>query len=142
MDQRPRIPLTQLIDPTNTPRQNQHRRQTQKAHENLERPRQRRWGRRRAARSPPPVGVLEGEGDEDEEGEDLEGEAGDGDVDGGVGAARGGGGEGAADGLEDEGEDVAGDEDPVVGFGREAGVLGAEVEDSFAGGKGVLMMED
>lgn len=60
----------------------------------------------------------------------MEGEAGDGDVDGGAGVAFGGGGEGAADGLEDEGEDVAGDEDPVVGFGPEAGVLRAEVEDA------------
>lgn len=60
----------------------------------------------------------------------MEGEAGDGDVDGGIGAAVGGGGEGAADGLEQQGNDVAGDEDPVVGFWGETGVLGSEIEDA------------
>lgn len=38
--------------------------------------------------------------------------------------------EGAADGLEDEREDVAGDEDPVVEFRGEARVFGAEVDDA------------
>jgi len=34
--------------------------------------------------------------------------------------------------LEDEGEDVTGDEEPIVEFGREAGVGGAEVQNSIA----------
>ena len=76
---------------------------------------------------------LEGEGDEDAQREDLEGEAREGDVDGPfVSAGRGGGG-GAADGLEDEREDVAGDEDPIVEFGGEAGVFLAEVADTVRG---------
>ncbi len=77
-----------------------------------------------------PHSVFESEGDEDAEGEDLEGEAGEGDVDCDFGVAGGGGGEGAPGGLEDEGEDVAGDEEPVVESGLEAGVGGAEVDDS------------
>ena len=60
----------------------------------------------------------------------MKGEAREGNVDGGFAAASGDRGEGAAAGLEDEGEDVAGDEEPVVEFGGEAGVGGAEVDDS------------
>ena len=60
----------------------------------------------------------------------MEGETGEGDVDGIAAIARGGGGQGAAQGLEDEGDDVAGDEDPVVEFGGEAGVLRTEVVDA------------
>lgn len=59
-------------------------------------------------------GVVEGKSAEDAEGEDLEGEAGEGDGDCDLRFAGGEGGEGAAGGLEDEGEDVAGDEEPVV----------------------------
>lgn len=57
----------------------------------------------------------------------MEGETGKGDVDSVVAVACGCGGEGATQGLEDEGDDVAGNEDPVVEFGREAGVLRTEV---------------
>ena len=64
--------------------------------------------------------ILSDEADEDAEGEDLKGETGNGDVDGDLVAAGGEGGEGAADGLENDGEDVAGDKDPVVEFRREA----------------------
>lgn len=85
----------------------------------------------RAARFPPSEAELERECDENKEGEDLKGETGDGDVDRGLAAAFGGGGQGAAEGLKDEGEDVAGDEDPVVGFWGETGVFRAEVEDSW-----------
>ena len=42
-----------------------------------------------------------------------EAETGEGYVDAGLRAAVGGGGHGAADGLQDEGDDVAGDEDVV-----------------------------
>jgi hypothetical protein len=41
----------------------------------------------------------------------------------------GGGGLAAAGGLEDEGEEVAGDEDARVHLGGDAGVVGAEGED-------------
>ena len=63
----------------------------------------------------------------------MEGETGEGDVDGVAAVARGGGGEGAAQGLEDEGDDVAGDEDPIVELGGEAGVLRTEVVDAVFG---------
>lgn len=76
-------------------------------------------------------GVLDGEADEDAQGEDLEGQAGDGGVGGDFGIAGGEGREGAAAALEDEGEDVTGDEEPIVEFGREAGVGGAEVQNSI-----------
>ena len=74
--------------------------------------------------------VFDDEGDEDAEGEDLEGETADGNVNGGAAAPRSSAGEGAAEGLQDEGEDVAGDEDPVIEFGGEAGVLWTEVDDA------------
>lgn len=63
----------------------------------------------------------------------MEGETGEGDVDGVAAIARGGGGERAAQGLEDEGDDVAGDEDPVIEFGGEARVLRTEVVDAVLG---------
>ena len=81
-------------------------------------------------------GELDGEGDEDAEGEDLEREACEGDVDGSFTAAGGGRGECTANGLEDKGEDVARDEDPVVEFWGEASVLGAEVDDAIGAGVG------
>lgn len=128
MYQRPTVPIAQLVDTVNTPRQYQNDGQTQEPDEDFE-----TWthlqltGCFGVADS-----VIDGEGDEDTEGEDLEGEAGEGDVDRDVGLAGGDRGEGAAAGLEDEGEDVAGDEEPVVEPGRETGVGGAEVDDSIA----------
>lgn len=62
---------------------------------------------------PGPVCEVEGERDKGEEGDDLEGETRDHDVVSELGVFAGvgfGGGDAAAGGLEDEGEDVAGDE--------------------------------
>lgn len=60
----------------------------------------------------------------------METETGDGDIDCSFGSAGGEGGEGAAAGLKDQGEDVAGDEEPIVELGGKAGVVRAEVDDS------------
>ena len=128
MYQRPIVPITQLIDPIHAAYQYQHNTQAQKpkkdlkpgAHDGLF-----RVDSSRVADS-----VFDGEADEDAEGEDLEGEAREGDVNGHLAAARRDGGEGATASLEDEGEDVAGDEEPVVEFGGEAGIGGAEIDDS------------
>lgn len=62
----------------------------------------------------------------------MKGQSGDHDVDArllGIGAGVGGVGHGAADGLQDEGEDVAADEDDGVGAGFEAGEVFAVDED-------------
>lgn len=130
MYQRPTVPITQLVDTVNTSRQYQNDGQTQESDEDFESLTHLLFldltGCFGVADS-----VVDGEGDEDAEGEDLEGEAGEGDIDRDVGLAGGDRGEGAAAGLEDEGEDVAGDEEPVVEPGREAGVGGAEVDDSI-----------
>lgn len=70
------------------------------------------------------------EGDDDD---DLEGEARERDVDAGLGGAGGSGGERTAGGLEDEAEDVGGDEDVVVELrGAEAGDGGGVALDSGA----------
>ncbi len=71
---------------------------------------------------------------EDTQADDLEAQAGDHDVDPGLleGFGVGGVGERAADGLHDEGEDVAADEDDGVGAGFEAGE-GFAVDDDDAG---------
>ena len=79
------------------------------------------------------VGEVAGEHDEDEHDDDLEGETGDHDV----GAELeqvwvvgwGAGGHTAAEGLEGEGDDVAGDEEAGIGFGGDAGVGYAKSED-------------
>lgn len=130
MYQRPTVPITQLVDTVNTPDQYQNDRQTQESDEDLESLAQLLFfeltGCFGVADS-----VVDGEADEDAESEDLEGEAGEGDIDRDVGVARGDSGEGAAAALEDEGEDVARNEEPVVESGRKAGVGGAEVDDSM-----------
>ena len=67
--------------------------------------------------------------DEEKEGEDLEREARNEDMVAQVGGfvvMTGGGGDATACGLQEEGEDVAGDEDAGVGEGGDAGVLRAE----------------
>ena len=128
MYQRPIVPITQLINPIHAAYQNQHDTQTQKPKKDLKTGAH--DGLFRVGSSGVADSVFDGEADEDAEGEDLEGEAREGDVDGDFAAARRDGGEGAAAGLEDEGEDVAGDEKPVVEFGGEAGIGGAEVDDS------------
>lgn len=61
----------------------------------------------------------------------MEGETGDRDIDGGSAAARGSGGEGATNRLQDEREDIAGDEDPIIGLRRKTGMFGPEVKDSW-----------
>src|SRR3569833_630783 len=80
-------------------------------------------------------GEVERDGHEDDEGEDLEGEAGDHDVVARVARAavvRGHRGHAAARGLQHERDDIAGDEDAGVVFGREPAVLGPEGVDDAA----------
>lgn len=68
-------------------------------------------------------GVVGAQGHEDGQADDLEAEAGDHDVNACLlqGPRVGGVGQGAADGLQDEGEEVAADENDGVGAGFEAG---------------------
>ena len=127
MNQRAIIPITQLINPIRAPYQNQQHAHRQKPRKHLKPSTQLPLPFRPLHKSP---AILEHQADENAESEDLEGETGDGDVDGSLAAAGGLRGEGAANGLEDEGEDVAGDEEPVVEFGGETGVLRAEVDDA------------
>ena len=61
----------------------------------------------------------------------MKAQTGEGDVDAGLRAAVGGGRHGAADGLEDEGDDVARDEDVVEVDGVEAGGFAREVVDDL-----------
>ena len=85
-----------------------------------------------------PDGEVGAEEHEDQEGEDLEGETGDHDVVARFGVlvgVGGGGGHAAAEGLEDEREDVAGDEDARVREGFDAGVFGAEGDDDAGEGE-------
>jgi hypothetical protein len=72
--------------------------------------------------------------DKGKEDNDLEDEAGHGDVDADVVAVTGLGGHGTTDGLEDEADEVKGDEDPVEELGLEAGQLGAEEDDGLGEG--------
>jgi hypothetical protein len=67
---------------------------------------------------------------EEEDGEDLEAQPGEGEVYAHLALARRGGGEAAACALEDEGDEVAGDEDVVEEFGVEARQLGGEGGDA------------
>ncbi|KAL9619814.1 MAG: hypothetical protein Q9204_008266, partial [Flavoplaca sp. TL-2023a] len=130
MDQIPRIPLTQLINPITTPDQYQGNRYRHKPAEDLEPFRQRRRSRRDTLPFSVPPDILARKTDEDGDDNDLEGETCDGDVDGGVAVAFGVGGEGTANGLHNKGYDVAGDEEPVIEFWWKTGVLGAEVNDA------------
>lgn len=131
MDQRPTIPFTQLVNPVNTPDQDERDRNRQKNDKDLKRPRQGRRTRRHTLPFPVAVGILQAKGDEHHNGSDLERQTGNGDVDGGVASTVRSGGQRAADGLQDQGEDVAGDEDPVVEARPETGVLRTEVDDTF-----------
>ena len=72
--------------------------------------------------------------EEDDEHNDLQGEARHGDVDAGAVVALLLGGEGAAGGLQDEADDVKGDEDPVEELGVEARQVGGEVDDGLGEG--------
>jgi hypothetical protein len=129
VNQRSIIPITQLINPIHTSYQNQHNRKAQKPHKHLEpRIQLRPLALLGAAPSAPVAdGVIGREADEERQSEDLEGEAGQSDVDADVGSAVAVGGHAAAGGLQGERDDVAGDEDIVVGGGGKAGVLGIEV---------------
>lgn len=85
-----------------------------------------------------PDGEVGAEEHEDQEGEDLEGKTGDHDVVARFGVlvgVGGGGGHAAAEGLEDEGEDVAGDEDARVREGFDAGVFRAKGDDDAGEGE-------
>lgn len=72
MDQRPRIPLAQLIDTVNTPNEDQHDGQAQKRHKHLERHGQLLATGSRIRGLEIAVRELERQSDEDAEGEDLE----------------------------------------------------------------------
>jgi len=80
-----------------------------------------------------PKQVIPQEATEDDEGEDLEGHPSDGEIDADLPLAGGGGGDSAAGALEDERDEVAGEEDPVEEDGFEAGEGGGEVVDSGGG---------
>jgi hypothetical protein len=110
----------QLVDPERTPHEDEHDARELERQEEQQSP----SVRERAA----PLAVARGEivgeeGDEDDQRHDLEDEAGEGDVDADLDVvevardAR----DGAAGGLEDEGDDVEGDEDVVEELGAEAG---------------------
>lgn len=133
MYQRPTIPIAQLINTISTPYQYQQDTCTQKREEDLETLIQRLLLRICAlsiANS-----VFNSQRDKDAQRDDLEAEARNGDVDGDFRAAGRYGGERAAAALEDEAEDVAGDEEPVVELGGEACVGGAEVDDYLGEGE-------
>lgn len=130
MDQRPRVSAAQLIDTINTPYQNEENRQGQESAEDLEPIRNGRGFVRDFLSLVISQGVFDDQGNEDAQREYLKGETGDGDVDGGFGSTGRSSREGTTDGLQAEREDVAGDEDPKVEFGGEAGVLGTEVDDT------------
>lgn len=122
--QRPIPPLAQLRHPIHRPPKDAHGRERQRRQQAAEAHAAARGDSRgrlveggvgaEGAAAPPHAQGKVGRGeDEEEEGQDLEGEAGDHDAvarGGGVAVVRGDGGEGAARGLEDEGDDVAGDE--------------------------------
>lgn len=132
MDQIPRIPLTQLINPITTPDQDQNNRNGHEPAENLKPFRQGRRSRCDTLPFSVPPDILACKTDEDGDDNDLEGKTCDGDVDGGAAAAFGIGGEGTADGLHNKGYDVTGDEEPVIEFGWETRVLGAEIDDAVS----------
>lgn len=76
--------------------------------------------------------VVEGEKDEHSKGENLEGKASESYVYTRSAVPRGDGGQCAAGGLEDERNDIAGYEEPIVQLRGEARVLGAQVDDAAA----------
>ncbi|KAI9166612.1 Boty-Like Retrotransposon [Paramyrothecium foliicola] len=69
--------------------------------------------------------------DESDEDNDLEDEAGHGNIDTDIVALVGVARHGTAGGLQDEADDVGGDEDPVEELGPESGQLGGEVNDGL-----------
>ena len=125
---RVRIPLAQLIHTIRTPREDKHRRQRQEAKEEAH-PAVDDVG---AAAPRPQVAdhVVGKTGAKDHQHKDLQAQTGEGEVDARLGGAAADGREGAAGGLEDEAEEVAGDEDPVEELWPEAGELGGEELDS------------
>lgn len=131
MYQRTRIPKSQFINPIGRPYQNKENRQRQECTEDLELPRYGCLGLRTLSCFHVADGVFNDEREEEGDGDDLEGETGNGDIYGDLRTAVGAGGEGAADGLDAEGDDIARDEDPVVEFWGEAGVLGTKVDDAI-----------
>lgn len=90
--------------------------------------------RRGAAGAQVPHHVVGEAGDESRQHNDLQGQAGHGDVDARVVGAAGLGGQRAAGGLQDEADNVKGDEDPVEELWLEAGELGRKVDDGFREG--------
>lgn len=102
MDQRPTIPLTQLINTIHTPDQNQENGKAQKAHKHLKLRRQPFSLAFLSVASAAPVTdrVIGREADEERHSEDLEAQARERDIDADVGAAGAVGGHAAAGGLQ------------------------------------------
>lgn len=141
LDQVSRPALAQLRHTIHTSSENAQRREGQRNQESLECPAvpqllvlriQRLLLSQSAHTQQRPNAEVCGQKDEDKESCDLEGQAGNHDVvaDGGVlVGVRLRGGQTAAGCLQEERDDVAGDEDARVREGRDAGVLGAEGHD-------------
>ena len=127
-----RISITQLINPVDTSSQDEQRRRTQESHEHLEFSWQCALVNLRIRRFVVPSREFERKANEDTYCEDLEREAREGDVDRPLTVARGLGRRSAAHCLQDEGENIAGDENPIVELCGEARILLAEVADAMS----------
>ena len=125
MDQRPIIPIPQLINTIHAPHQYEHNSQRHERHKHLKRRRQRRLPRSLSLAPPIPKRIVRCQGYEHHEREHLEHEARFGYRNGDGAAAGGQRGQCSAGGLQAERKDVAGDEDPVVELWGEAPVLAA-----------------
>ena len=137
-DEIPTPPLQQLHRPINTPRINQRDRKRRRPDRQLDPARQRQALHFLRAQQ-----HQHEEGDEHGDGGHLEDDAADHDVGAGFwvpdAGLEGGGGEAAADALHDDGDDVAGAEDPEVeGGGEGRGVVPEDgdqlAEDDVAAG--------
>lgn len=113
-DQRATIPLAQLVDTEDAARERQQHGEAEESQEGVH------------AAAEPAAGageadqVVAEEAAEEHEGKDLEGEAREREVDARLARAGGARRHGAAGGLEGQGDEVAGDEDPVEELGGKA----------------------
>lgn len=129
MDQRPTIPIAQLVNSIAAPYQDERGRSGKKRGKYLEPCGNLSLVGRRPSPLAPPQGILYYERNEYTDEENLKGETGNRHVDSRSVATGGTRGQRSANGLEDETEDVAGDENPVVEFGGEARVFRTKIDD-------------
>jgi hypothetical protein len=126
VEQRAKISAAQLVDPVRAAQQDEDDGKGEEEEEELDA----EVGLLQSVDAEVPDQVVGAERDKAEQREDLEGEAGQGNVDADVVLARRLGRGAAAAGLEGEGGDVAGDEDPVEELRVETRQTAVETDDA------------